>query len=143
MKHELGTNLKKQNLRMTAARQAIFKTLNDSPKALSAKEVFEAIRISGSLKSDQASVYRNLSLFSDIGLVHRFHDGRYSVCKHDDGHKHSHVHIIANCSDCGKTIEIAQHTKEICEAVGKLGKLLNDFNQVSGINLVGKCQGCL
>ncbi len=133
--------LKERSLRITSARQRVYKVLSDSQKSLSAKDVFEEIKRTSSIKTDQVSVYRNLTLFAEIGLAHRLQNGKYSACSHEhDDHKH--IHVIVNCSRCGSTIEVQSHDKNLCGAVNKMKDLVEDFSQFTGLTLQGICKDC-
>lgn len=141
---KLDELLHKKNLRMTQARQVIFDILKKSSTSLSAKEVYERIAKSKNVQTDQASVYRNLTLFTDLGLTHRFQDGRYTLCKQDHGHdSHKHLHIMANCDTCGKTLEIQKHTKDLCEVASQIQVYLKSFGSFENLTFSGKCSKCL
>lgn len=138
----LEQKLKNNNLKVTAPRKVVFDILSESKTALSPKDVCDKIISSTKLKADQASIYRNLTLFSEIGLVHRFESGKYSLCQHDNHDGHEHMHIIANCNSCGKTYEIESHTPGLCETSKKFKSYLKDFTSFSGITFQGICVNC-
>lgn len=141
MKLNFENTLKEKQFRITTSRRVVFEVLSESSKSLSPKEVFENIELNSEIKTDQASVYRNLILFQELGLIHKLQDGKYSACSH--GHSHEgHVHIIANCSECGVTHEVINHNSEICEKVKSIGKLIKSFSNFSGLTLEGKCKTC-
>lgn len=145
MNGHLESQLKKKKLRVTEARQNIYQILSKSSRSLSAREVFENIKKSSDLKSDQASVYRNLTLFTELGIAHRFQDGRYAICKHDHDHdhNHTHMHILANCNKCGKSIEIESHTEGLCKVVKQAKSFVESFGHISGLTFTGVCKSCL
>jgi len=140
--NRLEQKLKNNNLKLTAPRKVVFDILNESQIALSPKDVCDRILSSKKLKADQASIYRNLTLFSEIGLVHRFDSGKYSVCQHENHDGHKHIHIIANCLSCGKTYEVESHSPELCDISKEFKSHLKDFTSFSGITLQGKCLSC-
>lgn len=145
MNERLLSGLKQKNLRLTNARKAIFSTLIESDVALSPKEVFEDIlRQNNHIKTDQVSVYRNLTLFTEIGLAHRLNDGRYAACKHShcSNEPHSHMHILANCSGCGKTYEVQEHTEELCNLANSMKPYLKQFSNFNGLTFQGICSSC-
>lgn len=142
MSDRLTESLKKKNLRVTAARQRIFDILSSSKMALSPKEVFQQIVDAGLTHTDQVSVYRNLSLFTEMGLTHRFQDGKYSLCKQNHDHQHSHIHIIANCEFCGKTFEIPEHSKKMCQIAKEVQSFVESFRDFSSLTLQGSCHDC-
>ncbi len=144
----LKESLKSHNLRWTTARQIVFDVLTKSSHALTPKDVYTSISRLQTLKTDQVSVYRNLALFSEIGLAHRMQDGRYSICKHgaDDHHDHlhkqEHLHIIVNCLQCGKTNEIEDHEDDLCALATRLSKKMPAFGKFVGLTLQGLCKTC-
>ncbi len=142
----LSQSLKEKNLRLTHPRRRVYEILVHSGHALSPKEVFD--RISEDEAADLVSVYRNLTLFSELGLAHRFQDGRYAICRHEhpdaevDHHDHDHIHILTNCIHCGRSDEIHTHSKEICSTVRKLKSHANSLAGVQAILLQGVCRKC-
>ena len=134
--------LKKNKLRVTEARKAVFQILSESEKSLSVQSVFSKIQKASGIKTDRVSVYRNLSLFSQLGLVHRFQDGKYSLCRHEHHDGHDHLHVIATCNDCGNTFEVDSHNEAMCEAVNKLTGLMGSMKSFSGLPFQGTCKDC-
>ncbi len=146
----LNDKLKQKNLRLTRARTEIYKLLSESKHSLSAKEVHEQISHDDESHTDLVSVYRNLSLFTELGLAHRFQDGKYSSChQHDhDHHDHDnsleseHIHFINHCTGCGKSSEIKAHSKKICELAMSLKKLSSSLKTYNEIIIQGYCADC-
>jgi|FLYM01.1.fsa_nt_gi Fe2+ or Zn2+ uptake regulation protein len=146
----LNQSLKDKNLRVTQARLQVFDILSGSRHALSPKEVFEKITHTSKSSTDLVSVYRNLSLFSEIGIAHRFQDGKYSICKHDhlsdhqdhDHEQHQEVHLLINCLKCGRSREIDTHSIEICQLATQLRKFSKPLKELNSIVLQGICQTC-
>lgn len=135
--HDFESALKQNNLRLTEPRRMVFESLNKSNRALSPKEVFDSLKD----KTDLASVYRNLGLFKDIGLVHSLSDGVYSLCRHEHS-SHDHVHVILNCNSCGLTQEVKEHQKGLCEASNALLSFSKPLTGVDSILLKGMCESC-
>lgn len=146
----LNQSLKEKNLRLTQPRLAVYDVLNESRHALSPKEVFDKISENRGPSTDLVSVYRNLSLFSELGIAHRFQDGKYSICKHDShadlaDHHHDHhqeVHLLINCLKCGRSRELDTHSIEICKLATQLRKHSNPLKELNSIVLQGICQFC-
>lgn len=139
---QLEKKLKSNKHRLTGARKAIFEILQSSTKALSPQEISREMGKATNLKADQASIYRNLSLFTEIGLAHRFQSGKYSICQHGEKSDHAHMHIVATCTNCGKTYEVSQHTDGLCQLAGGLKCHITQFQSFSGMTLVGSCKTC-
>jgi|GEM_PF-1485826 len=142
---QLEDSLRQKKLRITNARKVIYQILQESDCALSPRDVCEHVKKNTGLRADSASVYRNLTLFSDIGLTHKLQSGKYSVCQHEDEHHHhdhDHMHIVATCASCGKTQEVPAHDPKLCKIANGFKKYMKDFSTFSGITLVGSCQTC-
>lgn len=84
---------------MTKARQIVFDLLNTTEPQSMAELITKA---AGTL--DRASIYRNISLFEELGIVHRIYIGwKYKVELSDDFLPHHH-HL--SCLSCGKVVDI-------------------------------------
>ena len=142
MNKKLSKTLKNKNLRLTQPRRIIFDILTHSEKALSPREIFEKIKNLSSIPTDQASVYRNLTLFTELNLTHRFQDGRYSVCKQNHEPRHKHLHIIASCNRCGRTREIDKHSSELCKLAKNFKSFVKSFGNFSSLTMEGICENC-
>lgn len=145
MENKLVDKLKEKNLRVTNARKAIYKVLSESEKSLSVQCVYQMIKETPGVKTDKVSVYRNLSLFSEMGLVHRFQDGKYTTCSHSSehhDHDHQHLHILANCQKCGTTVEVDAHEPGLCDATNRLKSYVQAFSSFNGVTLDGICADC-
>lgn len=138
--HKLEERLKKNDLRLTEARRLVFEIFKKSNKALTPKDIHKAL---GS-QTDLASIYRNLTLFKDIGLIHSLSEGSYSLCQHeyDENEKHKHIHIIVSCNQCGRTEEIKEHAHGLCKASNALAKFSAPLSKINSIVLQGTCQNC-
>jgi Fe2+ or Zn2+ uptake regulation protein len=139
---ELENRLRDKKMRVTQARKEIFSLLQKSSKSLTPKEIFEQIKTSSG--TDLASVYRNLTLFQEMGLAHRFQDGSFSNCHHDhyehDGHRH--IHFISHCVECGKKDEIQSHSKKVCSLANEIGKLSHTLTTLNEVVVQGLCAKC-
>ena len=142
MDKKLSEILKSKNLRFTKARRIIFDILNQSDKALSPKEVFIQTRSLSDIHADQVSVYRNLTLFTQLGLTHKFKDGKYSLCKQNHGREQSHLHIIASCFHCGRTYEVRKHSDKLCQLAKSFKDFVKPFGNFSRLTLEGICKNC-
>lgn len=144
----LSQSLKEKKLRLTHPRKKVYEVLLRSGHALSPKEVFEKISAENKEQTDLVSVYRNLSLFSELGIAHRFQDGRYAICKHDHSHEeeedhhHDHVHILINCTKCGRSSEVHSHSDEVCHLAKSLKKYSSPLKEVQTIVIQGICSSC-
>jgi Fe2+ or Zn2+ uptake regulation protein len=142
MQQRFVETLKKKKMRITEARRSVYNVLEANQKRLSVQDVFSQINEKTDFKTDKVSVYRNLSLFSELGLVHRFQDGKYSLCIHQQDEGHQHLHVMASCNQCGATFEMQTHDKNVCRSVNQLKTLIQDFGDFSGVNFLGTCTDC-
>lgn len=124
-------------IRMTKQRAALAALLDTVTTFTSAQELHERLVATGE-QVGLATVYRNLQLFAEHGLVDVVHnvDGE-SVYRRCAKPEHHH-HLV--CRRCGKTVEIAGPTVESwAELVGD-GHGFVDIEHT--IELFGICAGC-
>ncbi len=140
--NQLEDKLKGKNLRLTNARKIIFEILKGSDRPLSPKDVCDELNNLSDLKADQASVYRNLMLFSKIGLAHRLQSGKYSVCQSEGRHDDSHVHIIMSCTECTGVYELSAKSKEASQLSKQMINSIKNFSHISSLTFNGVCDTC-
>ena len=104
--------LKENGARITQPRKLVISCLANSPKPLSAKEVYEQIsKDSSASKIDQVSVYRILETLAELELVHQvFPSGGYMACFHSQCG--STLHVLIRCTSCEsiKELDVPQET---------------------------------
>jgi len=105
MKLIMSLNLKKDREiyghSMTAQRQLLLELLRDADEHIDAKELYR--RASARDESiGPATVYRNLNLFKQLGLVEERRLGKVS-CYYEIKRSPEHQHLV--CQGCGKIIE--------------------------------------
>lgn len=89
--------------KLTSPRAAILKAVFKIKEPFSAHDILQAIRKKGdSLRVDLATIYRNLPIFEELGLLCRsdFSDEMSRYLLAAPGHDHHHHHII--CRKCEK-----------------------------------------
>ena len=112
--------LRSRGLRVTQERLALFEEIFAQHKHIDAEELLSAMR-SRDLKISRATVYRNLDLLVDCGLVRKQRLGRDRfLYEHVHGGQH-HDHLV--CTACGRVVEfvspgIVALQAEICRAHG-------------------------
>ncbi len=136
----LETTMKSNKMRLTKARKALYKILTQSESAFSAKEICDQLEGLDEVQSDPVSVYRNLAVFTEMGLAHKLSDGKYVACRSEcEKNCSKHVHVISTCLDCGKAQEVSVPSTH----ADLLIKEIPGFKLLSMLSLQGKCEACL
>lgn len=110
--------------------------LFDREKTLTLGELQEKMS-RGSSPVDRVSLYRNLQVFLERGLIHRVGPSAYSKCRHQCSH---HGHIILSCQECGKNEEVSDHPW-VSQLTRDLGKT-RFFADKSPLWIQGLCRSC-
>ncbi|MCF8303602.1 MAG: transcriptional repressor [Bacteroidales bacterium] len=99
---EIEKKLESKNVKPTAMRTLVYKTLVDSGKALSLADLeiqFE--------KVERSTIFRALKSFEDNFMVHPVDDGsgsvKYAVCDDDCTCNIHDLHVHFYCTRCGRT----------------------------------------
>lgn len=126
--------LKEKGYKYTGKRIQILEFFASRNKYLTAKDVLEYLRQSYPTISFD-TVYRNLSLFSDLGILEFTELSGERHFRFSCGTEKHHHHFI--CLDCGKTKEI-----EMCP-MNQIYEELMGFT-ISGhkFEIYGYCQDC-
>lgn len=126
--------LKEKGYKYTGKRIQILEFFASRDKYLTAKDVLEYLRQSYPTISFD-TVYRNLSLFSDLGILEFTELSGERHFRFSCGTERHHHHFI--CLDCGKTKEI-----EMCP-MNQIYEELMGFT-ISGhkFEIYGYCQDC-
>lgn len=130
------TLLSKVGLRMTGARMAVMRWLQEAKCPATHAEIAEDLVPLG---FDKATVYRNLTDLAEAGLVTRSelgdHVWRFEL--RDQSHAEGELHPHFVCIDCGSVscVHDDKILKDARKALAKLG-------QVVEILLRGHCTAC-
>ena len=126
-----------RGLRLTSERLALFDEIYTQHGHIDAEELLRKMKEHG-LKTSRATVYRNLDLLVECGLVRK---QRLGGKRHLYEHVHvgqRHDHLV--CRECGRVVEfvspgIEAMQREICRAHG--------FEPASqSLQIVGLCTAC-
>jgi Fur family transcriptional regulator, ferric uptake regulator len=129
---------KSQKAKMTPQRIEILKLfLNNKSEHFTAEDIMNRLEDS---KTGQATVYRTLELFCNVGILKKVNFTNDEFTHYDlmDLEQHFHHHLICNC--CQKVVEINDDLLESVEAI-----VLRDYQfQVQNHELIlrGICQTC-
>lgn len=95
------TTLKKQGNSITKPRLRLFKLLQ-SHAPLTISNLIKRLH-----RHDQATVYRNVTLFERLGIINRLRLGWHSKLELSDIFHHHHHHLT--CTNCGKIIALKEN----------------------------------
>jgi Fe2+ or Zn2+ uptake regulation protein len=135
----VASRLRRVHQRLTANREAIVDVLVASTRPLTIPEVLDAGR-----GLAQSSVYRNLVILEQAGVVHRIvtndEFARFELAEDLVGHHH---HLI--CSSCGTVEDVppnARLEQSLRHAVDQVARATGFQTQTHRIDLVGLCRRC-
>jgi Fe2+ or Zn2+ uptake regulation protein len=135
----VATRLREINQRLTTNREAIIDVLSRAPRPLTIPEILAARR-----GLAQSSVYRNLVVLEQAGLVHRIvtsdEHARFELAEDLTGHHH---HLI--CAACGLIEDVptsAGLEKSVRVATTQIARTTGFRTQHHRVDLVGLCRDC-
>jgi Fe2+ or Zn2+ uptake regulation protein len=139
LREMVAARLRRVHQRLTPNREAIIEVLVASPRPVTIPEVLAA-------RSElaQSSVYRNLVVLEQAGVVHRLvtndEFARFELAEDLVGHHH---HLI--CSQCGTVEDVppnARLEQSLRHAVDQVTRATGFRTQTHRIDLVGLCRRC-
>ena len=111
---EIRARIRAAGLRATVGRIATYEALHRASAPLTHADVVERLEALG---LDRATVYRNLTDLTEVGLVARSdlgdHAWRFEL-SHTDGDASDHVHFV--CVDCGEVACLPGVGLEVADA---------------------------
>lgn len=139
-KNYIEEKLKRGGYKLTSQRLDILNVMYKSGRHMSADEIYSEVK---DKKTGLTTVYRNLMIFEEIGLVTKIsitNINYYELVTMDE----YKVHIHAKCGKCNKIIDINEvnATEEYLNFVEQFKKKFK-FS-VESINIVASelCEGC-
>lgn len=134
--NQFRSKCKAHGLSMTPQRLAIYKAMIGSRDHPSAENIYNLVRASfPDIALD--TVYRTLSTFSEIGVIHVVEG--YGEARRYDPDVEPHHHF--RCMRCNKIIDLYENSIEKPKISPRLKKKYNVANVK--IVLEGACDGCL
>lgn len=131
--------LRRANQRLTAKREALVDVLAAAPRPLTIPEILEQRR-----GLAQSSVYRNLVVLEQAGVVHRIvtndEFARYELAEDLTEHHH---HLI--CSSCGAVEDVpasAGLERSVQNVIDEVQRRVGFRTQHHRVDLVGVCRRC-
>lgn len=131
---DLAATLRQQGYRVTQPRRAVWDALVRSAGHMTVEEL--ARQVQGTV--DQASIYRALKLFEELGLARMSHLGDGEASRWEPAHPDEHFHLV--CRSCGA---VDHHIGTLVE---EIRQHLGDGHgfDVEDVELVvtGRCGNC-
>ena len=135
----IQSRLRDINQRLTANRKAIVEVLWSAPRPLTIPEI-----LASGHDLAQSSVYRNLVVLEQAGLVHRIvtndEYARFELAEDLTGHHH---HLI--CAACGLVEDVPASTgleKSVHAATAAIARSTGFRTHHHRVDLVGLCRNC-
>lgn len=131
--------LREHNFRVTMSRIQVIRVLAESRTPLTAYRIQEAVLSRGG-RIDVVSVYRILSLMTQIGLAHHVGIvGGYIACRMEREHDNQ-LHLV--CEDCG---QIEEHglSEQARLAVESHLKTRGARSKTITVEVLGRCATCV
>jgi Fe2+ or Zn2+ uptake regulation protein len=135
MKLDCGKILKEGGLRNTSSRCMVLEVLYKFRKPVRAFDVYNKLKN----KMDEATVYRTLSSFEEVGIVRQVNLRREAV--YFELNTDHHHHIV--CLKCG-AIEDFKESSEIEKILGRIVEKSSRFKNIRehSLELFGICKVC-
>ena len=132
--NELDRTLRQHGYRVTQPRRCVWDALVNTPGHMTVEELTR--HVAGSV--DQASIYRALKLFEELGLARTSKLGDGDASRWEPAHPDEHFHLV--CSSCGT---VDHHVGTL---VADIRSHLDDGHgfEVEDVELVvtGRCRNC-
>lgn len=138
LRDEIASRLRRVHQRLTPKRAAIVEVLASAQRPLALPEIL----VAGDGLA-QSSVYRNLVVLEQAGVVHRIvtaEAARFELAEELTGHHH---HLI--CSSCGMVEDVpasAGLESSLADALPQIEASTGFRTKAHRIDLVGLCRRC-
>jgi Fur family transcriptional regulator, ferric uptake regulator len=137
----VSTRLRRVNQRVTANRKAIVGALSTASRPMTIPEILDS---PGGQGLAQSSVYRNLVVLEQAGLVHRIvTDGEFARFELAEDLTEHHHHLI--CANCGTVEDVPASTgleQSVRTAASQIARSTGFHTQRHRVDLVGLCARC-
>jgi Fur family transcriptional regulator, ferric uptake regulator len=140
LEQQVTNRLRRVKQRMTGNRAALVDILRDATRPLTIPEILD-----GHGELAQSSVYRNLVVLEQAGIVHRIvtddEHARFELAEDLTGDHHHHL----VCSSCGAVEDVpasAGLEASLHAAVSEIDRATGFTTERHRIDLVGRCRAC-
>jgi len=137
----VSTRLRRVNQRVTANRKAIVGALSTATRPMTIPEILESPAGRGLA---QSSVYRNLLVLEQAGLVHRVvTDAEFARFELAEDLTEHHHHLV--CANCGTVEDVpasAGLEQSVHTAATQIARSTGFHTQRHRVDLVGLCARC-
>jgi Fur family ferric uptake transcriptional regulator len=137
----VSTRLQRANQRVTANRRAIVDALSTATRPMTIPEILDS---PGGRGLAQSSVYRNVVVLEEAGLVHRIvTDGEFARYELAEDLTEHHHHLI--CANCGTVEDVpasAGLEQSVHTAANQIARSTGFHTQRHRVDLVGLCARC-
>lgn len=139
IKNQVIDIIKENELRLSRSRLAVLDILiKYEDRFLTPEEIYKDIIKTRSINCDQTSIYRNLKMFHEIGVVKKSEfqqeASRYSLNREFNISKKDHEHFF-KCTSCGKIEPFSDciFSKKEKELINKGYRNLHHHIEITGI----------
>jgi Fur family transcriptional regulator, ferric uptake regulator len=134
----LADALRDRGLQPTLQRELIYEIVAGCPGHICAEHV---LGVAGEMRPDlsinKTTVYRNLELLAELGLVRRHHCGEGPV-QYESGTRGPHAHLI--CATCGELVDM--DTDIAAELTGSIAASHSFRVDLDHYPIAGICAAC-
>lgn len=133
---EIRALLKNHHLRATSARVAVLHALMNATRPFSHSEMVHELN---ETYGDQATIYRTLITFVDVGLIHVASNvngiARYEVVTEGNNPQHIHPHFV--CKACGIVSCLPKTT-----VISTVDEQWREILLAAELQFIGVCPAC-
>lgn len=131
-KEKFSRLLEHFGVRVTPVRYLLYEALARESTAVSLTDLETELKT-----VDKSSIFRNLQLFLEVGLIHQIQDGS-GIAKYAVNQSHGHSHAHFTCEACGDTICLDGLSLNVCELSLPQGYKADGYTLL----IKGKCAHC-
>jgi len=137
MSADIAEVLRARGHRVTRARRAVWKALEEATGHLTVEELTDRVR-DQEPGVNTASVYRSLALFSHLDLVRESRLGGDEAGRWETAHPDEHFHVV--CEQCGR---VDHHVGDLVERIRSHLATGHGFRTATvELTVTGRCARC-